>query len=460
MEKSGFFLHVTGYLAKLKNSSSGIIGWEFIESKKRSVQKLFSGDEEKILSCHQERDVDELSYYLTLYTNFFETGYIGIGSSDILPFMDVEEQVNRVIDLSKNSRNKEWKLAEKPEEEYPVVITCDPKIKEDPESVMLDIEREALDAIRGSDGIYVNSSEIYVNYKSVLRETGTGIVTFNERSDIYFEIAMEEAGSVNDKEVHEKLESVSRKDLDVTSFINECALQVKSFGKTVEPDTDQNAVIVVNEEVISVFLSSLVNHLDCAYEYMNLPFLKENDKVHTGEKKQGSDRLNITLDPFIPEMTLSSGFTQEGLVSKKMNVIKDDVVCCQIINNRFGSYLNRKPNGITGNIVVPPGNVKDFKGISDEFIEIIKFSSLLIDEKKHTWSSEIKLAKKYNGDGSVALLKGGVVSGKISENLSDMYFSKQTAVINSPGSSWDTPKGYIGPKKMMIKRGVSIVGKS
>jgi hypothetical protein len=57
------------------------------------------------------------------------------------------------------------------------------------------------------------------------------------------------------------------------------------------------------------------------------------------------------------------------------------------------------------------------------------------------------------------LIKGGVVSGKISENLSNFVFSSETAKVNSPGSSFDPPKGYIGPARMLIRNGISIVGR-
>ena len=189
--------------------------------------------------------------------------------------------------------------------------------------------------------------------------------------------------------------------------------------------------------------------------------MKENDKIFSGEKNPESDVLNLTLDPFIPEMSLSCGFTKEGMVAIKKDVIKDDTVVTQIVDTRYGQYLDKKPEGISGNIVVPAGRVKsdDFLELAGSYIEIIKFSSLLVDDVKLTWSSEIKLAKKYDSDGKVTLIKGGVVSGKLAENFKDFYFSKETSIINSPGSVWSEPIGYVGPKMMLIKSGVSIVGK-
>lgn len=456
-----FFTKTISILKEMQESDKLLTGWELIQRETNSLQKLYQGDKENILVSHQEREVDEISYFLTVYTDLEENDLTGIGSSDILPFLDIKMQIMKVMELSKSSKNKKWKLLEKPGKEYSEVLTYDKKIKESPENIIPEIEKEAVSVIKKLNGIYVNSAEAYVNLIKITRQTGTGIKTCKEKSDIYFEIAMEKAGTFNNKEVHEKIESVCIKDLNVTNFINQCAEQVKSLGNTEEPSTSENAVIVINEESIADFLFSLVNQLYSSREYHKLPFLKENDTVYTGNKNPESDKLTITLDPFIPEMTLSSPYTTEGMISEKSCIIKDDIVQNRIINNRYGQYLDIKPNGICGNLIAEPGSVSydEFNNIEKEFLEIIKFSSLLVDDSKLTWSSEIKLAKLRKKDGNTVLIKGGVVSGKINENLSNFIFSRETAKVNSPGSSFDSPKGYIGPKKMLIRSGVSVVGK-
>jgi len=456
-----FYKKTISALKEIQSANKNLIGWQLIETETNGLQKLYQGHKEKLLIPHQEREVDELSFSLTVYTNFFDEGFIGIGSSDLLTFIDIRKQIDELIELSKSSKNKAWKLLLKPDKEYPEVLTYDKEIKDSPESIIPGIEKEAISVIKGLSGIYVNSAETYVNFRKITRETSTGIKTYKEKSDIYFEIAMEKADSVNNKEVHEKIESVSRKDLKLRDFIEECAEQVKSLGNTVEPETSEHTVIVISEEPIALLLSALISQLNCAREYQKLPFLEINDKIYIGDKDPDSNKLTLTLDPFIPEMALSSPYTQEGMITEKKCIIADDIVQYRLVRNRFGQYLNKKPNGVRGNLLIEPGNISfnDFNKIEEEYIEIIRFSSLLVDHTKLTWSSEIKLAKLRNKDGSTTLIKGGVVSGKINENLSNFVFSKETAKVNSPGTSYDHPKGYIGPKKMLIRSGVSIVGK-
>ena len=85
---------------------------------------------------------------------------------------------------------------------------------------------------------------------------------------------------------------------------------------------------------------------------------------------------------------------------------------------------------------------------------------MLLNDSKLTWSSEIKLAKQYCEDGSFKLIKGGVVSGHVLENLKHCYFSKELARVNFPGTGFYEGKGYFGPSGMLILSGVSIVGES
>ncbi|QBG48932.1 hypothetical protein EGM51_16550 [Verrucomicrobia bacterium S94] len=105
-----------------------------------------------------------------------------------------------------------------------------------------------------------------------------------------------------------------------------------------------------------------------------------------------------------------------------------------------------------------PGTLdtKNIQGL--EYTQIIKFSSLLIDAQKLTWSSEIKLGKHVAADGTVTLVKGGVVSGNLKDNFTDCRLSASIGTVNVPKSSYAPPLGYKGPDAMLITKGVSIAG--
>ena len=74
--------------------------------------------------------------------------------------------------------------------------------------------------------------------------------------------------------------------------------------------------------------------------------------------------------------------------------------------------------------------------------------------------SEIKLGKHILADGTVTLVKGGVVSGNLKENFTGCRLSTTLGTVNVPQSSYDPPLGYKGPNAMLITEGVSIAGQT
>jgi hypothetical protein len=288
-----------------------------------------------------------------------------------------------------------------------------------------------------------------------MRSNSEGLAYDTELSELYLEAAMEKAGQENDKEVHEHTTSVTVADLDVKGFVDACALQVATLGDSAEPDTTDNAAILVDKEALSQMLDAVVQQLNCANEYLKLPYLKTGDTFGGGQ----GDMLDLGLDPTLPCMVLSSAYGADGLPAKGGNLIKKNQVGDRVIGNRFGQYLGLAPNGLSGNLVVAPGTMakESLEGI--EYIEIIKFSSLLIDPRKLTWSSEIKLGRHVAADGTTKLVKGGVVSGNLKDNFTDCRLSSAIGTVNVPKSSYSPPLGYKGPEAMLITKGVSIAGK-
>ena len=203
-------------------------------------------------------------------------------------------------------------------------------------------------------------------------------------------------------------------------------------------------------------LDAILNQLNCANEYMKLPCMHAGDQFGGGE----GDALELALDPTIPCMVLSSAYTAEGLPAQGGTLIADNEVKQRVVGNRFGQYLELAPNGLSGNLVVKPGTLDKGKLEGVEYVEVIKFSSLLIDSQKLTWSSEIKLGRHIAADGTVTLVKGGVVSGNLKENFIDCRLSPTLGNVNVPADSFAPALGYRGPDAMLITRGVSIAGQT
>lgn len=448
-----FINDVTRQLNALVENET-LTGWSLRATDSRSLQRLYSSPDGSHLSCHQGRCVEGEAFKLSVYSPSETEGRVGTSSIDLVTFQPIDQQLHTAIELSACSQNTAWKLAGVPPLEPQTVETCDPEIRDHPDAVARALEERFTAAFLKTKECRLDSAELFVNYSRTRQINSNGLAYDSELSELYLEAAMEKAGQENDKEVHEYTTSVTVQDLNVEQFVNECALQVAVLGDSEEPETADGATILIPKDALSQMLNALLPQLDCLNEYLKLPYLNIGERFGGG-----GDSLDLCLDPTIPCMVLSAAYAVDGLPAQRGVLIENNTVANRVIGNRFGQYMELAPNGICGNLVVKPGtlDVKHLRGV--EYTEVIKFSSLLIDSQKLTWSSEIKLGRHVAADGTVTLVKGGVVSGNLKENFIDCKLSSRIGVVNMPQSSYDPPLGYQGPDAMLITRGVSIAGK-
>ncbi|VGO14708.1 hypothetical protein PDESU_03276 [Pontiella desulfatans] len=450
-----FINEVTAQLKALVEAGT-LTGWSLNATASRSLQRLFSSPDGSALSCHQSRRVDGEAFKLSIYIPSETEGMVGTAMIDLVAYQPIEDQLREAIALAVCGQNKAWKLAAPPAAEPVAVETCDPDVRDNPESVAEKIENQFTAAFAATAGCHLNSAELFVNYSLGIQTNSEGLAYETELSELYLEAAMEKAGQKNDKEVHEHTTSVTVDDLNVQGFLQECALQVSVLGDSQEPETQDGATILIGKDALSQMLEALLQQLNCTNEYLKLPFLKAGDQLGGGE----GDALNLSLDPTIPCMVLSSAYAIDGLPAKGGALIEGNQVKNRVIGNRFGQYLGLEPNGLSGNLVVEPGTLAKENLTGLEYVEVIKFSSLLIDSQKLTWSSEIKLGKHHAADGTVTLVKGGVVSGNLKDNFTGCKLSATLGTVNVPKSSYAPPLGYRGPDSMLITKGVSIAGQT
>lgn len=451
-------------LAMSENAS--VRGWQVTESEARSLQGLYLADATG-LSCYQRRHVEDQSVSLLVYVAS-EDGSLGQGQREIDPMIAVAPQVESAIRSAGLIRNPFFELPRPPAVPYPEVVTSDESIERDMEGAMLQIEERAGQIVRDLHGVNVNSAEIYVNARRSLTTTSTGIVMDRRETDLYFEAAMEKtAGNAisveaNTQEVHRDLRAVTCEGLlaELPAFVQQMREETLALGGTILPPTTEKAMLLVDAGAFSDLVRAVLDQMDAATEYNRLPHLLPGAEIARGEALPDSEPLTVDLDPLLPAMALSTPFTREGLVAQQGRMIESGVVRNQTISHRMGSYLAKSPNGLTGNMVIPCGPLtkEELLASVDECIEVLSFSSLLVNSRSLTWSSEIKLGRLYRRGKLVALVKGGVASGDIRENLTSARYAAHRREFNKIGDSWHGGEGYLGPEAVLLRTGVRIAG--
>jgi hypothetical protein len=122
------------------------------------------------------------------------------------------------------------------------------------------------------------------------------------------------------------------------------------------------------------------------------------------------------------------------------------------------------PTTARGDLVIEGGSLSrgELARAAPKVLEILQFSGLFADANSGTFGSEIRLARLHdNVKGTVSWIKGGSLSGSITENFRAARFSRERVrraqFSSGGGSGASRGQGYFGPE-FALMNDVSIVG--
>ncbi len=442
-------------LRERRAADSSMVGWEVAEIRGRGVQRLYR-DVSGALTVHQSRLVHDRTIRLTTWVRNCDK--MGAGVIDIDVNLPPGPQVELSVTVATTSANRPWNLPIPPSKPYPEVETADPNIVESPAQTLARLESRLQAAIDRESGIRVNSAEIYVNWSRREVFTHSGIHHVHRTTEIDLECAAEPLPGPNSQEVQNGLAGVAERDLDIERFVAETAAETRHLGDTIEPSPGSDTPVLVRTRAAAELFSALTSCLSARRAFLKVGSLAVGEAVHTGVLR--GDPVGVDLDPFQERMVCSHAATESGQIPARARVIDNSVVQHQCVDHRYGQYLDLPPNYVGGNAVVDLGvrTTDELRAVAPGAIEVLKFSSLVVDRATLTWSSEIKLGRQRGVDGQFRWLKGGVISGDFRANLSDVLLSSEEGIVNEPGRFGMSALGYRGPAAMLIRAGVSVVG--
>src|SRR5690606_9209332 len=107
--------------------------------------------------------------------------------------------------------------------------------------------------------------------------------------------------------------------------------------------------------------------------------------------------------------------------------VRDNRVIASLADKQYAQYLGIRPGTASGNVVIEPGSlsIEEMRKREPMVLEIVQFSGLFADANSGTYGSEIRLAVLHdNQAGTKHTIKGGSLSGSISEDFRKAYLSK------------------------------------
>ena len=300
-----------------------------------------------------------------------------------------------------------------------------------------------------SDGrvsLSLNSFEYHTTFSKKHLQTSIGVKKSYQKDTSYMECII----TAKDNNSQEETEHIVYKkindfyEFDYKSFFGEQAQYARDTILAVKPEEFKGIFCLGEISTPDFFLpeppnNSAIMFSSGALKYQKISNYEEGNEIVKAKK----DTLTVHLNPLLKDNNASAPFDFNGISGQNLSIIENGVFKQFYSDIRNASYLNIKPTGPMGSIVVQEGK-KSIKELCDEkeYVEIVNFGWFNPDITSGNFSAEVRLGYILK-DGKKTPFKGGLFTGNIFKLLEDCELSKE--VIEEAG--------YKGPKAIKFYKG-------
>jgi predicted Zn-dependent protease len=447
-------------LKKELNSRANIFGWMIHVDHTHRRERYFMKDG-KTLVADQDRNVHQQSISARILVDIGQAGRHGEIQKKFFPAFPLGPQIESAIEAAVQTDHQSWNLPKEVPSKIPARKSADPKMAEDLEGSMQKLTSQIAAAVSKPRNTVFNSSELFLSVHDRELHLSNGLTHRSSQSRVYVEAAFsfEKKGKDGKPHSDEYLSTrwaVSLDELDVNKLFDETSDRAEASLDVAKPVTGKYPVIV-DADVLATVFNDHLSQMTAVHAYQGLPFLKPGEEMIPQAK---GDLLTITLDPSLDCGADTTALSDQGVIQEPLKLVDQNRVVSTISDVQYSHYLSKAPTTARGNLVIPGGKL-DYQELTKQgpqVVEILQFSGLFVDPNSGTFSSEIRLAKLHdNQTGKVTYLKGGSLSGSISENFRNARYSSTQVRRAHFSSNQPHGHGYFGPEFALLND-VSIVG--
>jgi predicted Zn-dependent protease len=439
---------------------SRINSWVVTEEHVHRRERYFLMDG-KALAVDQDRNTHSKSTYVRIFVNVGKPGRQGETTKKLSSLLPLSDQIESAIESALQTDLQAWTLPQKVPTDVPQLASADPRMAEDLEKVMGELSQKIAHAVSKKRSTAFNSAELFLSLHDRELHLSSGLTHRSSQSRIYVEAAysMTKTDSQGKSRSDEYLNtqwSVHLDDLSIDKLFDETSERAEHSLDVIKPETGKYPVII-DAEVLATLLNGQISQLSAVNSYNRLPFVKPGDELIP---QATGDLLSITLDPSLPFGGDTAALSEQGVIQKPLQLVEKNRVVATSTDKQYADYLSAPVTTVRGNVVVAPGTLshEELTKQQPKVLEILQFSGLFSDSNSGTFSSEIRLAKLYdNVQGKVTYLKGGSLSGSITENFRGARLSRNQVKRSHFSTESSQGHGYYGPDYALLSD-VSIVG--
>ena len=425
-------------LLKVVKKTKDVDAWEITRSRRKARELYVT-----MGSVESERMVDTESLELAVYTERWEQDRKVLGESRVVinPQDDYRERIDLAVEMAQRVSNDPFPLPG-PGPKYPDVPLYDRDVAVHPEQAIGRVRTEIEQA--ADHGVEVSSMEIVAGERETLLLNSNGLELKTEKTRLFVDFVLLSGGDPErETEMHGFRSARFLRDLNMSDMVREYAGWTLDSLSAKEPPTGSFDVVLSHEAVES-FFSWFKPQAGGAAKHQGWSSFTEGVPVAEGMR---GDRITLSSDPGLPGGMASGSFDAHGLPLHRRPVVEGNVFRTRMADSRYGAYLKAEPTGDFTNMVVEPGSTP-FQDLfrPSPVLHVVKFSVFAPNAVTGAFSGEIRFGYLV-GENGVTPVKGGSVSGMMSEALKDLRLSRETVKRES----------YLGPAGIRVN-GLAVAG--
>lgn len=286
------------------------------------------------------------------------------------------------------------------------------------------------------EGTALNSVEVFVKRNTITVVNSRGVNKTQVKYSAMVEAIPTYNGEAESVELYQQYNFSSLDEAVITAEIEEKLREVKARYEAKKPETAMEGNVILNKLELSELFSTLAYDLSYYRVYAKSNVHSKGDLI---QKDLTGDAITITMKGEAEGNISSAKFDGDGMSLTDITVVEEGKAINYFGSNRFGQYLGEKPTGSLGCLTVESGTACPKCLSKAPYLEVVSMSGLQVDAYNDYIGGEVRLAY-YNDGKTITPVTGISITGKLSEVLSSIRLSKETAIHDR----------YIGPKKAIL----------
>ena len=283
----------------------------------------------------------------------------------------------------------------------------------------------------------LNSVEVFINKHTETVYNSNGLEKTQVRYDAMVEAIPTYNGESMSVELYEQYNFGSLNLKDLQNEIAGKMAEVKARFEAVKPEQPLAGTVILNKQELASLFFNIASDLNFATVYSHSNLWNKGDAI---QKNPEGDTIGITMAGQVEGSTRSSRFDNDGLSLGSVRVVEGGKAAAYYGSNRYGQYLGEVPTGEMRCLMADGGSVSAETFAAANYLEVVSMSGLQVDFYNDYIGGEVRLAYYHDGE-KTAPVTGVSISGKLSQVLENIRFSREMAVHG----------GYYGPAKAALQ---------